>query len=392
MTSAPKRKNSAPLKSIASKKPSTRSAISAKTRAVVWAWAAGRCCLCNQNLIGDYLTGNEDKKFGFIAHIVAAEIDGPRGDPIRSPLLADDPKNLMLLCSVHHQLVDDVTQGYTEQDLLDIKAKHEERVRIVTGLTEDRATTVLRYGAKIGSHESNVSFVRVRTAVLPDRYPVDGKSIGIQISGNAQTDGEDAFWKTEPENLRRQFQSYLRPGIEDRTVAHLSVFALAPIPLLVELGNLLGDITPASVFQLHREPAGWRWAENGARATFKIGRPIRPGRNVALKMGVSATITDDRVHSVLGEDTAIWSLSVDNPHNDVIRYKDDLSLFRQNTRSLLNEIKANSAPGSMIHVFPAIPVSTAVELGRVRMPKADLPLMIYDQVPGSGFVPRLQIG
>ena len=43
-----------------------------------------------------------------------------------------------------------------------------------------------------------------------------------------------------------------------REIEHLSVFALGPIPLLVELGSLLGDITPADVYQLHREPAGWR--------------------------------------------------------------------------------------------------------------------------------------
>ena len=43
------------------------------------------------------------------------------------------------------------------------------------------------------------------------------------------------------------------------------MFALGPIPLLVKLGALLGDITPADVYQLHREPAGWCWAEDGER-------------------------------------------------------------------------------------------------------------------------------
>jgi SMODS-associated and fused to various effectors sensor domain len=35
-----------------------------------------------------------------------------------------------------------------------------------------------------------------------------------------------------------------------------------------------------------------------------------------------------------------------------------------------------------IHVFPAVPVSVAVELGRVWMPKADLPLSLYDEKAG----------
>jgi len=89
---------------------------------------------------------------------------------------------------------------------------------------------------------------------LPQRYPADGKSIDIEILGNAVTDGEELFWKTEPENLRRQVESILRPRISSREITHLSVFALGPIPLLVKLGSLLGDIVPMEVYQLHREP------------------------------------------------------------------------------------------------------------------------------------------
>ena len=75
-------------------------AVSSRTRAILWAKAAGRCQYpgCNKSLIGDLISGAEDKNFGFVAHIVADTPTGPRGDPVRSPLLADDVSNLMLLC------------------------------------------------------------------------------------------------------------------------------------------------------------------------------------------------------------------------------------------------------------------------------------------------------
>ena len=72
--------------------------VSPKTRAVLWARGAGRCHYCNISLIGDYISGNEDANFGFVAHIVADKPTGPRGDPIRSPQLEDDVSNLMLMC------------------------------------------------------------------------------------------------------------------------------------------------------------------------------------------------------------------------------------------------------------------------------------------------------
>ncbi len=60
-------------------------------------------------------------------------------------------------------------------------------------------------------------------------------------------------------------------------------------------------------------------------------------------------------------------------------------------RTLYDQIKAFHGQGAIIHVFPAVPASVAVEIGRVRMPKADLPLLVYDQVPGAPFMPRISI-
>jgi hypothetical protein len=74
-----------------------------------------------------------------------------------------------------------------------------------------------------------------------------------------------------------------------------------------------------------------------------------------------------------------------------MRYPEDVAEFRRVMRSLYDEIKAAYGQDALIHVFPAIPVSVAVELGRVRMPKADLPLLVYDQRPQQPFVARLRI-
>jgi hypothetical protein len=165
--------------------------VSTRTRQVIWGKGAGRCYYCNASLIGDLIAGNEDANFGFIAHIVGEKETSPRGDPVRSPLLADDASNLMLMCYPHHKLIDvDELVNYPEQKLLDMKAAHEDRVSTLTDITSDRASHVLRYGAKIGLNESPVSFKRVRLAMAPRWYPAGGTSIGIEILGSAPTDGE----------------------------------------------------------------------------------------------------------------------------------------------------------------------------------------------------------
>jgi len=109
-------------------------------------------------------------------------------------------------------------------------------------------------------------------------------------------------------------------------------------------------------------------------------------------LGLSATVTPDRIAAVLGPDVSIWSVSVPHPHNELIKSREQLSQFRSIVRTLLDRIKAAHGQNTPLHIFPAASVSVAVELGRVRMPKADTPWKIYDQVNElGGFIHALDI-
>jgi hypothetical protein len=66
--------------------------------------------------------------------------------------------------------------------------------------------------------------------------------------------------------------------------------------------------------------------------------------------------------------------------------------FRALVRTALDQIKAVHGQTEVLGVFPAMPVSLAVELGRVRLPKADMPWLLYDQVNArGGFIRALTI-
>ena len=79
-------------------------------------------------------------------------------------------------------------------------------------------------------------------------------------------------------------------------------------------------------------------------------------------------------------------------HNDAMKRRSDLRKFRQLVRGVLNDIKASCGERETLNLFPVLPVSAAVEVGRVWMPKADLPLDVYDQNrSGGGFVRTIKI-
>lgn len=58
-----------------------------------------------------------------------------------------------------------------------------------------------------------------------------------------------------------------------------------------------------------------------------------------------------------------------------------------------NAIEVRHGERAIIDIFPALPTSAAVAVGRVWTPKADLPLVIYDRNwTLNGFLQALEIG
>ena len=73
--------------------------VSPLTVSKLWAKSGGRCEYdgCNKLLYKDDLTSDEINR-AYVAHIVAASPDGPRGDVVLSAKLVDDLSNVMLMC------------------------------------------------------------------------------------------------------------------------------------------------------------------------------------------------------------------------------------------------------------------------------------------------------
>lgn len=352
-----------------------------KIKIRLWGKAGGRCQYegCNRSLWLDTLTKAEFN-IAYVAHIIADSQEGPRGDSVLSVKLNADISNLMLMCDKHHRLIDrEDVDGHPVERLLEMKRKHEERMELVTSLTEDKRSHVILYGANIGQHHVPVSWEKAFNAMLPNWYPAKKPAIELSLKNSSFYDDEALYWQFEREHLRRQFNEAVKPMLAMGQVQHFSIFALAPQPLLIELGRLLSDIPAAEVHQLHREPPDWIWQDNPSDFEFIVREPDCNHKQVALNLSLSAPIDNSRITSVLGEEVSIWTLTIKDPHNDFLKSREQLSLFRIKFRKLLNEIKLRHGQDTVLNLFPAAPVSVAVEIGRVWMPKADLPIIIYDQ-------------
>ena len=116
--------------------------ITLKTHKMLWGRSGNRCALpnCREPLISDF----EDSMVsvvGEVAHIVAEDFNGPRGNDPLPVELRNEYDNLILLCAKHHKEVDDHPEIYTIDKLQETKKEH---VRWVYSLEqpEDRSRQI----------------------------------------------------------------------------------------------------------------------------------------------------------------------------------------------------------------------------------------------------------
>jgi hypothetical protein len=371
--------------------------ISAAVERELWGRAAGRCEFndCNRLLYKSPVT-QERVNIAQMAHIYSFSVDGPRG---RGPFSKNteglnDAGNLMLVCYDCHRKVDQDKDGsrYSAALLKSWKKQHELRVRVVTGIAASKKSNVVLYGSRIGDERSPLNFGVAVEAMFPDRFPADDRPIDLSMACS-HDDSTSEFWASEAAHLRKEFERHVRLRSEEADPNHFSVFALASQPLLMLLGSLLTDKVPASVYQLHREPPTWKWQSHPENFGFNILRPEDTAGTPALVIALSAAVDPKRVSSVLPGRLSIWQLTVSEPHNDFLRSEAQLSMFRQAARNIISAIEAAHPNLAELPIFPAMPVACAVELGRIRMPKANRPWRVYDQNNKQGkFIPALQIG
>jgi len=371
------------------------SKIPPKVRYLLWAKSAGRCEFngCNKPLWRDGLTQFE-MNFADVAHIIGDSSEGPRGDVVLSKKYCSDVNNLMIMCLDHHRMIDEICATYPDTVLRQMKQSHERRIEQATAITPDRTSHVVIYRGGIGKNLPKVDYRDAWQAMFPSWYPAGNLPFELGLSNSATYDNEDEFWHIEEENLERQFQRNIRPLIDLSARTHFSIFAIAPQPLLIKLGSLFSDIYSAEVYQLHREPTTWEWQPGPEQFEYLVDEPDNNYKTVAVLLSLSATIDISRVEKVFSKRPySLWKFYINKPHVDYLKSRSQLELFRQEFRRLLDHIKARHGEEATIHIFPAIPVSVAVEIGRIWQPKADLPLVVYDQNrQRNGFIKALSIG
>lgn len=344
-----------------------RAYIPAPVRRDLWIAAAGRCEFrgCCKPVNRDFLT-KARSKVGEYAHIIADSPAGARGVPGESERLAADPSNLMLACFDCHARIDrdGKRNEFTAEKLRAMKREHEARIERIYSATGVVESMPLVMSFPIGDHVPVVEVRDIHYAMLTNsnfnRFPTL-TAIHIDRSNFHLKDYDPDFWKNAQRALTQQYNSLVLPELTARGgAAHLTIAGFAPIPMLMTLGALVGNKTPASI--LDRPGEKWLW--DTSDACPEPGYTYNVPTTLPLEVSVVVSLSGRAQHPV---GRVVVEFEAVAPGRDIIRKEAHLQQFRTSFNEFLQHIFA--AGVRVVHIHPATPLSASIEIGRLLLPK-----------------------
>lgn len=368
------------------------SELSARDACLLWGRSGGYCNnpVCRQPLFKfaqPRIIGNAGER----AHIVGRKPDAARGDPDRSPELAALLSNHILLCAQCHKMIDDNPLMFPEDTLTVWKAAHEERVTTLlsAGLAA-KPTVAIHVKARFGTGEGRILNATVQQMIdatlQAGRYFDDRTGLKIVDADDARRDSDEGYWDNVENTLQTRLQSQLIAHGELAHLAHISLFASGPIPLLVALGRLIGDTREVDVRDFDRDTSSWLWPALSTPDPAFTFHPVPPGprSDVAIVIELSGRIDRDCVSRRLASDMPQLLIDVPHPLPGLIKSPAHLSDLRRVFRASFESAKAMTGDHSAIHVFAAMPLSAAIAFGQCQLPKAMPTIHIYDNNVSAG--------
>lgn len=143
--------------------------ITDKTRKVLWGRSGNLCAFCKARMVVDASEVNAESVVGDECHIISGAPNGPRHNPKFGQDSVDDLDNLILLCRIHHKLVDDQPETFTAETLRQLKANHEKWVQEMLGRPEEVGPVKrVRFRSEIPQHLFLISSAKVLLDLTAD--------------------------------------------------------------------------------------------------------------------------------------------------------------------------------------------------------------------------------
>lgn len=348
--------------------------ITEETTRMLWGVSAGMCEFrgCKRFLYSHHVT-KENVNQAQRAHIYAFSEGGKRFSKLLSRDKINDIDNLMLTCGGCHALIDSSNTNYSAEELFSMKKEHEERVKLLVSIKPDLQSEVVIYNCNIGDKPIRIQDYQANSSITPEFYPSNPKPINLSPDIKLY-DNEQDYWGLMSKHLERRLFHY-EPSLRDK---HISLFAIAPQPLLFKLGTLLNRNYNVSVRQSQGDVSKWKWQNEEQTLNLQVqefGNNYKD--KVVISVEITAHLSDEEIKNIF-ECYRVFRIITEECDSQAIKSPQDLDKVRNEYRCILSKIRQECASNVQVCLLPLAPASVSIELGRHTM-KGDPIITIYDR-------------
>lgn len=378
--------------------------------------AANRCQFsgCGKDL-GRHASTGEKGNSSYFAHIVAASADGPRGDAVESPMLANEATNFLLLCDECHRLIDKTAvTKYTVDALRKMRTQSIHEVRRVLDTLQFPDAEVLYILGNITGQMPHISERDMDEAMWKSKLRRSNKAPESHFElGSQHYNAHDAsYWSAALRTLSLDLPhlqarlSGLRNGGGPRP--RLAVFPLHGTSILILAGRVLGDMAGTHVFQPHRNKVGdiietrWAWPDDALvpvpekfrLATLKDRLQDEDEANLIVSLTFPVTAQRLAPSSASAGTFTLPTLEISVEHfgHSSIRHPSDLALFGTAVDEALHKLQ-DEWQVNKVHLYVGAPASAAMLVGQKLQARHHATFVCYESLPGTGaaFAPTIEI-
>jgi hypothetical protein len=357
----------------------------------VWADAGGCCmfkgCAADLSTVPLY---NVTARVGYLAHIVASDPEGPRGNATESHPLSNRADNIMLMCDAHHRLIDCFALDKFGVDRLrEMRREHTAMVRkyrAAMQLPVAQAVTIFADLGGIPTHYPDSEFME---ALLAEGFAMNPHVARHLTYKNRDDRTPPDFWGNY---LREMFNPITRMfgelgGQAAKHDGDLAIFGVHHIPTLVLAGRIIGEARTVHVFQRSRARASWLWnaaATAHSPGTFKLdGLSDNHVDEVLMTVELTAAVElgtlPNALCSAVTRGEMPWiRLTTVNPDSECIQRKEDLAQALAVARRAINGIQ-DRMRAKRVHLVVVSPASVAFGIGQLMQPGHHAEFKLYDR-------------
>ena len=139
----------------------------------------------------------------------------------------------------------------------------------------------------------------------------------------------------------------------------------------------------------------WTWPEEKRETQISyIVTPIKVVENsekVGILLSLSDTVSENKYANFVDNTFSLYEITIENPSSHFLRNPKQIERFSSEYRALLNEVQVRHGRRCKVYILPAVPISIAVECGRVLLSTKDPEIFACEYYNQEGFREVLKI-